>query len=109
MLAVDGKPVSSVSTEVERDHAGKVNNLVAAILEEANCTLNDVHAIAVCNGPGSYTGLRIGLATAKGYCYALNKPLILHSRLHLMLRELAQHTGNNVENMLAILPARSGE
>lgn len=109
MLAIDGRPVSHKSSDAERDHAGKVNILVAEVLATAGCRLADLDAIAVCNGPGSYTGLRIGLATAKGYCYALDKRLILHNRLVLMLQEIAANEEHSTGNILAIIPARSGE
>lgn len=108
MLAIDGVPVSHKLSGNERDHAGKVNELVSEVLESAACSLAELDAIAVCNGPGSYTGLRIGLATAKGYCYVLDKPLILHNRLHLMLLE-TEANGDGDKNRLAILPARKGE
>lgn len=107
MLAADGKPVSHKISETERDHAGKINYLIADVLEEAGIGLSDLSAVAVCNGPGSYTGLRIGLATSKGYCYVLEKPLILHNRLSLMLKELVELTQE--ENRIALIPARSGE
>lgn len=51
---------------------------------EMNFELSSIDAIAVSNGPGSYTGLRIGLATAKGICYALNLPLICIGTLEIM-------------------------
>ncbi len=99
---------TSRSSKEERDHAGAINLLVAEVLVEASLALADIDAFAVCNGPGSYTGLRIGLATAKGFCYVLDKPLILHNRLSLLLREAAAQSPN-YKNILALLPARKGE
>ncbi|MFN7119317.1 MAG: tRNA (adenosine(37)-N6)-threonylcarbamoyltransferase complex dimerization subunit type 1 TsaB [Saprospiraceae bacterium] len=58
------------------EHASKITLLIEACLQEANLTLKDLDAVAVSQGPGSYTALRIGVSTAKGICYALNKPLI---------------------------------
>jgi tRNA threonylcarbamoyladenosine biosynthesis protein TsaB len=109
MIARHGQPVAHKFSETERDHAGKINLLVDEVLKESACDLQSIDAVAVCSGPGSYTGLRIGLATAKGFCYALDKPLILHNRLDLMLRELDARLGNRQANKLAILPARNGE
>lgn len=57
-------------------HAEKVNVFIAEVMEEAGLALKDLDAVAVGIGPGSYTGLRIGLSAAKGLCYALDKPII---------------------------------
>jgi tRNA threonylcarbamoyladenosine biosynthesis protein TsaB len=53
-------------------------------MKEAGYDLRDLDAIAVSNGPGSYTGLRVGLATAKGICFALHIPLIILNTLEVM-------------------------
>ena len=58
------------------NHAEKLHVFISSVLEEADIGLNDLQAIAVSKGPGSYTGLRIGVSAAKGLCYALNIPLI---------------------------------
>lgn len=57
-------------------HAEKLNGFISTVMDEAGVTGNQLDAVAVSMGPGSYTGLRIGVSTAKGLCYALNKPLI---------------------------------
>jgi tRNA threonylcarbamoyladenosine biosynthesis protein TsaB len=82
--------------------------MVAEVLTEAGVVLNDTAAVAVCNGPGSYTGLRIGLATAKGYCYAAGKPLLLNNRLQLMIEE-AKARSAGAGTYVALIPARNGE
>jgi len=58
------------------DHASKITLLIEACLQRANLSLQQLDAVAVSRGPGSYTSLRIGISTAKGICYALDKPLI---------------------------------
>lgn len=63
-------------------HAEKLHIFIDAVLKEANVNLQDLDAIAISKGPGSYTGLRIGVSSAKGLCYALNKPLISIPTLH---------------------------
>lgn len=63
-------------------HAENLLRLVEEILEEAGWKYADLSAIAVSAGPGSYTGLRIGVSTAKGLCYALDIPLIAVSTLY---------------------------
>ena len=57
-------------------HAERLHIYIDAVLNEANINSKDLDAIAVSKGPGSYTGLRIGVSAAKGLCFALNKPLI---------------------------------
>lgn len=104
MLSRNGVPVAMRESPEERDHAERINGLIEQVLEDAGLGTAALDAVAVCNGPGSYTGLRIGLATAKGLCFVLDCPLILHNRLNLMLEE-----GEKAESKLAILPARKGE
>jgi len=57
-------------------HAEKLHPYIQTVLEEQNINTNELDAIAVSKGPGSYTGLRIGVSAAKGLSFALNKPLI---------------------------------
>jgi len=62
-------------------HAAHITLFVEACLAEAGRTINEISAVSVSMGPGSYTGLRIGLSAAKGICYAIDKPLIAVSTL----------------------------
>ena len=71
-------------------HAEKLNTFIAALFQDQNINLQNLDAIAVSKGPGSYTGLRIGVSTAKGLCYALDKPLISISTLRAMAYGIAQ-------------------
>jgi tRNA threonylcarbamoyladenosine biosynthesis protein TsaB len=57
-------------------HAEKITVFIEKVFKDAERKISELGAVAVSNGPGSYTGLRIGASTAKGLCYALNKPLI---------------------------------
>jgi len=83
-LAKDGKVLSIAKNESQKDHASWLHIAIKEIFEENNLELGSVDAIAVTGGPGSYTGLRIGMATAKGICFALNKPLISLNTLLVM-------------------------
>jgi len=90
-LAKDGKLLSIDKNvrehslgESQKDHASWLHIAIKEIFEKNNLELGSVDAIAVTGGPGSYTGLRIGLATAKGICFALNKPLISLNTLLVM-------------------------
>ncbi len=57
-------------------HAEVLHPFIVDVLKEANLTSKDIDAVAVSKGPGSYTGLRIGVSAAKGLCFAFDKPLI---------------------------------
>jgi len=83
-LAKDGQALSIVKNESQNDHASWLHIAIKEIFEKNNLELGSVDAIAVTGGPGSYTGLRIGMATAKGICFALNKPLISLNTLLVM-------------------------
>lgn len=57
-------------------HASKLHLIVENVLQKANISFNDLNAVAISKGPGSYTGLRVGVSAAKGYCYVLKIPLL---------------------------------
>ena len=67
-------------------HAENLTVFIEDLLDETNLKISNFDAIAVSKGPGSYTGLRIGVSTAKGLCYALQKPLISISTLQAMAK-----------------------
>ena len=75
-LSIDGEAVALAETDKGFSHASTLTILIQKCLEEANLTLDNLDAVALSQGPGSYTGLRIGVSVAKGICYALNKPMI---------------------------------
>lgn len=68
----------------QKNHASFIHTAIKKIFAESNFDLTAIDAVAVSNGPGSYTGLRISLATAKGICYSLQKPLITLNTLQIM-------------------------
>lgn len=73
---------------VEKSHSGMLTEMINQLLQNVSCTVSDLQAIAVSKGPGSYTGLRIGLATAKGLCFGLNVPLIGINTLEGLLQQV---------------------
>ncbi len=75
-IARDGELVSLRESDEGRDHARKVGVFVDELLRESGIAPDDLDAVAVGKGPGSYTGLRIGVSFAKGLCYGLQKPLL---------------------------------
>lgn len=78
----------------ELSHAERLNVFIAQVLDEAALALEQVDAMAVGTGPGSFTGLRIGLSAAKGLCFALDKPLIGMSTLEILLAQV--HAADHV-------------
>lgn len=81
-LARDGELISLRENSEGRNHAHSLALYIQEILDENDIYAQELDAIAVSGGPGSYTGLRIGVSTAKGMCYAMQKPLIAVSSLH---------------------------
>ncbi len=91
------------STE-QKNHTSFVQPAIALLMEKQGLDLNTMDAVAVTIGPGSYTGLRVGLASAKGICYALGKPLITLHTLQVMAQaavdEYLATTGTPDPNIL---------
>jgi tRNA threonylcarbamoyladenosine biosynthesis protein TsaB len=75
-LAKDEQLLALNTCENQKEHAGFFQPAIEKITQEQGITLSQLKAITVTSGPGSYTGLRVSMATAKGLCYALNLPLI---------------------------------
>ncbi len=78
------KLIGLKETNEKNAHSRVITLFIDEILKTNNLTLKCIDAVAVSIGPGSYTGLRIGVSTAKGLCYALNKPIIAVSTLQAM-------------------------
>jgi len=102
-LSVDGKTTALLETNTESSHARQITVFAEQLMFKAGLNFQDLDAIAVSKGPGSYTGLRIGVSTAKGFCYSLDKPLIsvgtLQSLAAGMIQQLTAE-GGNPENFL---------
>ena len=75
-IARDGELLSLRESDEGRDHARKVGVFVDELLRETGIAPDELDAVAVGKGPGSYTGLRIGVSFAKGLCYGLGIPLV---------------------------------
>ena len=79
--------------EQGHSHAERLHVFIEEILMETTITVRDLKAIAVSKGPGSYTGLRIGVSTAKGLCYALGIPLISVDTLQILAKQVVIENG----------------
>ncbi|HTE07337.1 MAG TPA: tRNA (adenosine(37)-N6)-threonylcarbamoyltransferase complex dimerization subunit type 1 TsaB [Flavitalea sp.] len=84
VLSGDGQVIAGKTNKRQVDHASWIHTAIHQLLAENNHSLRDLQAIAVVAGPGSYTGLRVGMSTAKGLCFALDLPLITLDTLELM-------------------------
>ena len=87
-------------------HAEKLHSFILEVIEVAKIEMNDLNAVAISKGPGSYTGLRIGVSTAKGLCYALNIPLISIATLKCLALQVPDNT---YDYMVPLLDARRME
>ena len=83
-LSNDGELLGSMENEDQKDHAAWIHSAIQQLMKDHNVTMQQLQAVAVTSGPGSYTGLRVGMATAKGICYTLHIPLIAESTLKVM-------------------------
>ena len=83
-LSVDGKMLAIQEVNEGYSHAEKIQALVNLVLKETELSIADLDAVAVSKGPGSYTGLRIGVSLAKGICFGANIPLISIDTLQAM-------------------------
>lgn len=93
-LSKEGKTLAIRElSEQNFSHAEKLHVFIEELLLEINVTFKDVKAIAVSQGPGSYTGLRIGVSAAKGLCYALSIPLIAVDTLEILARKIQISSG----------------
>ena len=82
--------------DLQKDHASFLHPAIEMVLKKANISIREVDAVSVCHGPGSYTGIRVGVAAAKGLCYAARKPLITVNQLEILAKDaIENNTGNN--------------
>jgi tRNA threonylcarbamoyladenosine biosynthesis protein TsaB len=83
-VADEGKIMAVAKSLQQKDHAAWLHTAIEEIMNKTGKKFSDVRAVAVNEGPGSYTGLRVGMAAAKGFCFALNIPMITVSSLKLI-------------------------
>lgn len=83
---------SSINT-ITKEHAAFLHPAIQGLLAESGITTKQLNAIGISIGPGSYTGIRVGLAAAKGLCYALQIPAITYNSLELLALSAIDVTG----------------
>ncbi len=102
-VTLNGLSLALIKNEQQKEHASSIHTAVAELLNKTGYKLKDIEAFAVTSGPGSYTGLRVGMATTKGFCYALKKPLIAINTLEVMTKA-AIDTGGKAEKGMLFCP-----
>lgn len=90
-LACQGKHMATIVSEEPNVHASHLTLFIDRLLKQQNVAMQELSAVAVSQGPGSYTGLRIGASTAKGLCYALDIPLIANGTLEGLYEGFIHH------------------
>jgi tRNA threonylcarbamoyladenosine biosynthesis protein TsaB len=85
-LSVNGETIALKELQANNIHAGSLTLFIQEVMASGGYSYSNLDAIAVSKGPGSYTGLRIGVSTAKGLCFALDKPLIAIGTLGMMAK-----------------------
>src|SRR5579863_4554912 len=83
-LSIEGNVLALAESQDQKNHSSWLHPAIRRLLEETGYRPGDLCAVAVTAGPGSYTGLRVGMAAAKGFCYALGIPLIAVNTLDMM-------------------------
>lgn len=105
-LSKNGELLSVKEKNDEKySHSTKLHSYIDSVLNQENIDIKDLSAIAVSKGPGSYTGLRIGVAAAKGLCFSLDIPLISISTLLVLSKKIKIDSGL----IIPVLDARRDE
>lgn len=85
-------------------HSEKITIFIDEVLKEVGVGYAQLDAVAVSQGPGSYTGLRIGVSTAKGICYAADRKLMAIDTLHAMACGMKERLGNQLQANDLLIP-----
>mgnify|MGYP000536282651 CR=1 FL=1 len=110
-LSIQDQIIAQVTNQASQQHASFVQTSIESICKEHSFDLNQLDGIVVTLGPGSYTGMRVGLASAKGIAYALDKPLIGLSSLALIAKaanKKIDQSGSNY-SLFSMIDARRME
>lgn len=108
-IAKDGNVLFEELNDIQKDHASFLHPAILAVLKKAEVNISEIDAVAVSHGPGSYTGIRVGVAAAKGLCYAAGKPLITINQLQLLTNDVILNTTKNNGVFCPMVDARRME
>lgn len=108
-VAVNGETIALKELAAQNIHAGSLTLFIEEVMKTAGLSYSALDAIAVSKGPGSYTGLRIGVSTAKGLCFAADKPLIAIGTLEMMAQGFLNSTPGYTGLVCPMIDARRME
>lgn len=94
---------------MQYSHSSQLTSFIEEVVKEAGLVFKDLDAVAVSKGPGSYTGLRIGVSTAKGFCFGLDIPLVSVYTLHALARVADQKMAEKPDFFVPMIDARRME
>lgn len=107
-IAENGKPLAIREDRQAFTHAEVLTPFISELLKECNLSMSSLNAIAISEGPGSYTGLRIGTSVAKGICFATGIPLIAVGTLPALAHQM-QKKYENFPHYITIMDSRKDE
>ncbi|MBO7249602.1 MAG: tRNA (adenosine(37)-N6)-threonylcarbamoyltransferase complex dimerization subunit type 1 TsaB, partial [Bacteroidales bacterium] len=108
-LAEGDKIISSDYVQEFKAHARLLVPMIEKILQDASISLKDCSAVAVSEGPGSYTGLRVGVSSAKGICFGANIPLVSVPTLDVLAQMGLEKVTSDNAAIVPMLDARRME
>ena len=94
---------------IERSHSKLIIRIIDDILRNNNFNIKDIDAFSISKGPGSYTGLRIGLSSLKGFCFALEKPLIALNTFKILSKSALNYINDEEAILCPMIDARRME
>lgn len=101
--------IENSNSKIERSHSKLIIKLIDHLLKNSKLKLKELDAFSISKGPGSYTGLRIGLSCVKGFCYALDKPLIAVNTLKILAKSALEHINDKDSILCPLIDARRME
>lgn len=108
-LSSDHEVLAVLTSTDQKNHAAFIQPAIASVVKQVGIQLTDIDAVAVTGGPGSYTGLRVGMATAKGICFSLEKPLIVINTLEVMALAAIEKANKEIQLFCPLIDARRME
>lgn len=108
-LSKDGELIRCFETSESNSHTEKLTLLISQCMVESGYKISQIDAVAVSDGPGSYTSLRVGVATSKGICYATGCPLITINSLNTLARGIPKDQVHPKDYLIPMIDARRME